>query len=75
MNQRSEKSGEAEEARKGLKNLMLNIMSGSEVLPNLFLYFTTNYPWTLDKAFLDRLTESAKVNLPNTREKFSFQLR
>ena len=75
MSMRSDKSGEAEEARKGVKNLMLNIMSGSEVLPNLFLYFTTNYPWTLDRAFLDRLTDSAKVDLPDTREKYRFFLQ
>ena len=72
MSMRSDKSGDAEEARKGVKNMMLNIMSGSEVLPNLFLYFTTNFPWTLDRAFIDRLTDSAKVDLPNTREKYKF---
>ena len=68
MSQRSERSGAAEEARKGVKNLMLNILSGSEALPNLFLYFTTNFPWTLDKAFLDRMTTKTKVDLPNKVE-------
>ena len=74
MSQRSEKSGAAEEVRKGVKNLMLNILSGSEALPNLFLYFTTNFPWTLDKAFLDRMTTTTKVDLPDKVEQYKFFL-
>ena len=57
-----------------MKNLMLNILSGSEALPNLFLYFTTNFPWTLDKAFLDRMTTKTKVDLPNKVEQYKFFL-
>ena len=74
MSQRSEKSGPAEEARKGVKNLMLNILSGSEALPNLFLFFTTNFPWTLDKAFLDRMTTTTKVDLPDKVDQYKFFL-
>ena len=60
------------EVSAGTKNLLLNLLSGSEAQAGVFVFFTTNYPWKLDKAFRNRMTVTKRVHSPSQVELYNY---
>ena len=74
ISKRDGKAQEDSEVTKGTKNLLLNLLSGTEAKPGVFAFFTTNHPWVLDQAFLDRMTITTQVKPPTRQELFLYLL-
>ena len=63
---------ESSEVSSSLKNLLLNILSGTEEVKGVFVFFTTNFPWKLDKAFRNRMSVTTRVHSPSKEVLFQF---
>ena len=71
MGDRDTKEAQSEVSA-GLKNLLLNLLSGSEAQAGVFVFFTTNFPWKLDKAFRNRMAVTKRVHSPTQEELYNY---
>lgn len=72
ISNRDGKVHEDSEVSASIKNLLLNLLSGTEAKGGLFVFFTTNHPWKLDKAFINRMSLTEMVKPPTRQELYQF---